>query len=145
MANEDIFHLGIKVLITNPDGNILLLKGNPAELSGFKGEPYWDIPGGRIKKGDSIETTLEREVLEETGLQLQKRSFTNVGATISNIRIPLPTGEVGLIRVVFKCLWEETPIIQLSTDHTEAWWATPEEAQKGLTTKYPSEFISLIK
>jgi hypothetical protein len=49
--NEDFFHLGIKALIKNADGKILLLKVNTAKLKDFHGEPYWDIPGGRVQNG----------------------------------------------------------------------------------------------
>jgi len=103
MANEDIFHLGIKVLVINPDGRILLLHVNLKELSGYKGSAYWDIPGGRIHRGDSINETLERELLEETGLELGKRPTTLIGAALSNIRIPVGDNDVGLILFVYKC------------------------------------------
>lgn len=53
--SEDVFHLGVKAIIQNTDGKILLLKVNLKKLKAFNGEAYWDIPGGRIKQGDSVE------------------------------------------------------------------------------------------
>lgn len=48
--SEDIFHLGIKALIRNNDGKILLLQVNPQKLRG-KQTDYWDLPGGPGPKG----------------------------------------------------------------------------------------------
>lgn len=81
--NEDKFHLGIKALIVNSENKILLLKVNPLALKN-QVQPYWDIPGGRIEKGSTVEKTLEREVAEETGIQ--KFEIENeIGMTLSNI------------------------------------------------------------
>lgn len=66
---EDTFHLGIKAVITNDSGKILLLKVNPDQLKGNVDEPYWDLPGGRVQKGHSAEETLRHEVFEETGIE----------------------------------------------------------------------------
>lgn len=66
--NEDCFHLGIKALIRNSEGKLLLLKVNPAQLRNHEGDPYWDLSGGRIHRGSTIEETLRREVAEETGI-----------------------------------------------------------------------------
>jgi ADP-ribose pyrophosphatase YjhB (NUDIX family) len=38
----------------------------------------WWFPGGRIHKGESIKETLSREILEETGLQLDSFKLVNV-------------------------------------------------------------------
>jgi 8-oxo-dGTP pyrophosphatase MutT (NUDIX family) len=64
--NEDNFHLGIKALIRNSKGEYLLLKTNKARID----KEYYDIPGGRIKRGEDIINTLKREVFEETGIKI---------------------------------------------------------------------------
>ena len=55
------------------DGALLLLKRNNAPA---KGE--WWFPGGRIRKGESAEDALRREVKEETGLELDECRLINV-------------------------------------------------------------------
>ena len=64
--SEDIFHLGIKALIRNKHGEILLLHVDPAAVGG---KEYWDIPGGRVQRGHGVEETLRREIEEETGIR----------------------------------------------------------------------------
>ena len=143
--NEDIFHLGIKAIIRNQKGEILLLKVNKETLKGYSGDAYWDIPGGRIHKGSSIEETLKREVEEETGIRNIK-SIKPFSMVLSNIRIPTSeNGTVGLILSSYICEIEETIQITLSEEHREDNWFLPEEASKLLEFKYPKEFTEAIK
>lgn len=144
MANEDVFQLGIKAAITNSDGAILLLKVNLEELSGYQGEAYWDIPGGRIKRNQSTSETLQREVLEETGLTVTDAGKL-LGSTISNIRIPNNSGgDFGLVLFVYQCSVSNEQEVQLSSEHVDLWWASPEEASRALSVKYPAEFAAMI-
>lgn len=141
---EDNFHLGIKALIRNYAGQILLLKVNKEKLKGFTGEAYWDIPGGRIQKGQTVEETLKREVEEEIGAKevLNIKPFSMV---LSKIRIPQGDDSVGLILGAYTCEIPENTEIKLSNEHIEAKWFSPDEASKLLETKYPVEFTEKIK
>lgn len=141
---EDKFHLGIKALIRNSAGQILLLKVNKEKLKGYTGEAYWDIPGGRIQKDQSIEETLKREVEEEIGV----KEITNImpfSMVLSKIRIPQGDDSVGLILGAYTCEIPENSDIKLSEEHVEAKWFTPLEAPKLLEIKYPVEFTEKIK
>ena len=45
----DTFHVGVKALIFNPNGKLLLLeRDHPLK------QLYWDLPGGRLQKGESL-------------------------------------------------------------------------------------------
>ena len=141
--NEDCFHLGIKAIICNDKGKILLLKVNSKMLKNFTGEPYWDIPGGRIQKESTVEETLKREVMEETGIDFIK-SFVPFSMVLSKIRIPLGEETVGLILSSYICDVTEIENIKLSKEHTEYGWFTPQEAETLLSVKYPKEFVEKI-
>lgn len=47
-----------KAIIENDDGHILLVRS-------ARGSSYWELPGGRINVGETIEQGLRREIREE--------------------------------------------------------------------------------
>ncbi|MBN2585470.1 NUDIX domain-containing protein [Patescibacteria group bacterium] len=146
MANEDTYNLGIKALITNQAGQILLLQVNKQELID-ENRAYWDIPGGRVKQGENIEQTLAKEVTEETGLRL--KSYDYFDSILSNIRIPQHPGDkigVGLILFIYRCaVMDEKAPITLSREHSQYHWCEPTEAAELLQVKYPDSFTQKIK
>lgn len=141
--NEDNFHLGVKALIQNKKGEILLLKVNVKMLKHYSGDAYWDIPGGRIQKGGTVDATLKREVFEETGIDnvIVTKPFAMV---LSNIRIPMGDSSVGLILSSYLCNIDENAQIKLSDEHVEFGWFLPSHAAELLKVKYPTEFVEKI-
>ena len=100
--NEKKFHVGVKALIQNEEGKILLVRVNTKELKGNKHGAYWDIPGGRIKEGDDVERTLRKEIEEELGtndIEIVK-PFDSI---ISNIEIPVGNEKFGIVLAVYLC------------------------------------------
>jgi 8-oxo-dGTP diphosphatase len=143
MNSEDVFHLGVKALILNHVGNILLVQVNPAKLNGVR-KDYWDLPGGRVQKGDSVEDTLKREVLEETGIT-QITNIKPVSMVLSNIRIPIGEDKsVGLILSVYACTVPDDVAVALSDEHLAYDWFTPTKAAELLQIKYPEDFCEVI-
>ena len=117
---EDIFNLGIKALIRNSEGRILLLQINPKKLVEHDGTIYWDIPGGRVQRGKTVEQTLKSEIQEEIGIT-DISKILKIDTVLSNIRIPQKNGsmDVGLILSIFSCAIPENSELKLSTEHTE--------------------------
>lgn len=139
-SKEDCFHLGVKALIHDRDGRLLLLKLNPEKV---KGEDYWDIPGGRIQKNESLEDALKREVYEETGLQNITR-MTPFTMALSSIRIPVQKGDVGLIFATFLCDVSGDCPIQLSNEHIQFGWFEAGRAAELLAVNYPSQLTEKL-
>jgi 8-oxo-dGTP pyrophosphatase MutT (NUDIX family) len=138
-AKEDCFHLGAKGLIHNEEGKILLLEKSPKNRMGR----CWDIPGGRIGKNESLEAALEREIYEETGLQnlIRVRFFTMV---LTEIRIPVAHGDVGLVLAIYSCHVAGDAKICLSDEHVDFTWFDPKNAHHLISPYFPRELVDKI-
>lgn len=141
MAGEKLFHVGVKALLTRPDGTVLVMKTGP-----FKNdEAHWDLAGGRIEEGQTEIETLAREIEEETGVtDFGEPEY--FGSCISNIQIPLKDGtKVGLVLIAYKVPVPEDVQIVTSNEHSEIAWVSMAEAAERLAYKYPEAFTDLLR
>ena len=113
MLAEKNFQVGVKAIIKNSRGEILLLRANSKNFQ-KRGRTYWDLPGGRIR-GKGIEETLKDEILEETGIKKIK-ILGIFDAAISNIKHP--EKNVGWILIAYRCIAGKEKI-KLSNEHTD--------------------------
>lgn len=139
MSKEDSFHLGVKAIIQNPEGKILLLQTPDRKIE----KAYWDIPGGRVHKNESVENALKREIYEETGLQHVNRIEPFV-MTLSTIRIPVTNGDVRLIFSVFLCEVVGDASIRLSAEHIYFEWVECSRAAHLLSETFPSSLTEKL-
>lgn len=142
MAKEKLFQVGVKALIQNKDGLVLLFKAPGWAKNNTP--PHWDIPGGRIQEGQTAAEALKREVEEETGVKriVGADFFTSV---ISNHEIPLEgSKKAGLVLMIYKVKIPERARITMSDEHIGIEWVDKKEAAKRLANKYPPEFTNLL-
>jgi NAD+ diphosphatase len=59
----------VEVLVMNERNQVLLLKQN------YISEHRWGVVSGYVKKGDTLEETVQREVLEETGQHVERMRY----------------------------------------------------------------------
>lgn len=104
--------VAMKALIVS-EGKVLVLRESSSYNEGSN-EGKYDLPGGRLKLGESWKDALHREVKEETGLEIDIE-----GPMLVDEWRPTVKGEEWhIIGVYFLC----TPMageIQLSEDHDE--------------------------
>ncbi|MET9398900.1 NUDIX hydrolase [Kitasatospora sp. NPDC002965] len=65
-ASAGIGKLVVGAVITDGDGRVLLLRRRPEDFLGG----LWELPGGGVEPGEELGRALDREVLEETGLDV---------------------------------------------------------------------------
>ncbi|HSH55960.1 MAG TPA: NUDIX hydrolase [Candidatus Limnocylindrales bacterium] len=143
MNSEGLFYIGIKALITNRAGEVLLLLADTAHHRSPT-EPYWDIPGGRMQEGQDIQQTLAREIYEEIGL----RDFTVVrllAPVLSKHRIPYEESRTaGLMLLVYEVMLDDSAKITISSEHLRYEWVARAEAKDRLSAKYPESFTQSL-
>lgn len=71
---------GIGVIIVNAQGQILLGKRCGTHA------PFWSIPGGHLEAGETFEQCAQREIAEETGLQITTPAFIGVSNNLQTWR-----------------------------------------------------------
>jgi 8-oxo-dGTP pyrophosphatase MutT (NUDIX family) len=102
---------------------VLIVQNNQVLLVRESNDEWWALPGGGVDHGDSIESTLTREVEEELGVPADKVSsdFQIVYYNIGNVVNGVPR-----MNLFFKALVPEDQLQK--TDHVSEWrWFTKDE------------------
>lgn len=65
--------LASRILLISPTDRLLLFKIH-YKTGALAGMSYWATPGGQLRKDESFETAAARELNEETGVEVRKRT-----------------------------------------------------------------------
>ena len=119
-----ISYVGVKGVIVNDDGNVLITQEPTHFFDGGK----WELPGGKINNGEEeipLEEILRREVREELGEEFQieigkiidvlRRPWNNPGASANQVML-----------VVFEC-FHRGGDIKLSYENNDFAWISAQE------------------
>lgn len=114
---EQLYHLGVKAIIQNAQGQVLMLKR--------AGGAFWDLPGGRVQIDENLPDTLIREVKEETGI-IDLQHIQSVGdLVVTPIAIPITIGNITIaakLLLRYYTCFVAHPHITLSDEHSEFLW-----------------------
>lgn len=77
--------VGVGVVVLRPEGVLLVRRAKPPR------QGQWSLPGGAQKLGETVFETARREVLEETGLDVEVLGLIDVADSIR-------TDETGKVR-----------------------------------------------
>jgi len=106
--------VGVGAVILDRDRVLLVRRGNEP----LKGE--WSLPGGAVETGETLEAAIAREVLEETGLEVEVGPMIDVLDRIRND----PDGRVRYHYVLIDFVCRPTGgTLCCATDAADATWA----------------------
>jgi 8-oxo-dGTP diphosphatase len=129
-----VLQVGVKVLLKNPEGKFLLLRRNPKKYPEVGAK--WDIVGGRIEPGSVLLDNLKREVLEETGLEL------NLPVKLVAAQDIIRTDK-HVVRLTFT--GEIQGEVKIDEDHLEAGWFLGSEIKNMAAEEIDSFFKELVE
>ena len=112
-----------KVIIFDEDGKVLILK----RASHMKWEPNkWDLPGGMIKKKETVKQAIKREVKEETGLVIKKI---------------VEVGNVNQITIFKTEAKSKNKKLKLDDENKDYKWVTPQKIQEYDFVPFLKDFV----
>jgi lipoyl(octanoyl) transferase len=115
---RDFDFRSVSVTVTRDDGRVLLLERSPAR-GGF-----WQTVTGSVEPGEAADQTAQRELAEETGLEMVPRPLDYVHAFArGDARSPCVTQETAFVARV-----PQGATVRLSDEHQRFEWVTPAEA-----------------
>jgi len=126
--NENIIKIGVGVMVWK-DGKVLL--GKRKSYPGI-GEYAW--PGGKMEYMESVVGCAKREVMEETGIEIENVRFLR----LSNLKDYPPRHYLDLALVAD---WKSGEPKVMEPDKTEDWgWYGPDNLPSPLFATLPSYF-----
>jgi 8-oxo-dGTP diphosphatase len=105
----------VKVVLRDGSGRCLLLRRS---MRSQRNAGTWDLPGGKVERGESLDEALAREVLEETGLHASIDGVAGVEQSErENVRI---------LYLILEGRADDGAVV-LSDEHDDFAWVEPRE------------------
>jgi len=119
MSQPPVLQVAAKAAIISPSGRILIVRESEMDENNTK-VGQWGLVGGRLKPGETFSDGLNREVMEETGIEVTTIRPIYVGEWH-----PLIKGVEHQIIAIFMLCESRTEEIKLSNEHDEYKWIDP--------------------
>lgn len=113
------FKMVVKALIRDGEGNVLIIRKKGGSQSG-----YWDLPGGRVGHGESVDEALSRELKEECDMTLL--SVGNILHVSGFLARGNPQDHV--FGMIYAC--KAKGGITLGKEHSEYKWVAPKKLSR---------------
>lgn len=122
-ANRNIVDVAVGVLI-QPDGQFLLTSRPPGKVY----EGYWEFPGGKLERGETVAHALRRELQEELGIII---------GTPQPWQVEMVDYPHALVRLNFCKVFDWTGELQMREGQQFAWQGLPVTVQPVLPGTVP--------
>jgi 8-oxo-dGTP diphosphatase len=127
-----------KAIVERSDGKVLIVRES-GEYDEGTNEGKWDVVGGRLDAGEPLLEGLQREVREESGLEVVVNRVVTV-----NDKFQVIKGEdVHIIRVYYLCRAQGEQVV-LSADHDRYEWVTPNDYEEYGILEDVKEVLRLV-
>lgn len=108
-----IFYIAAHALILNENNKVLTLRRS--EVNDYK-PLYWDIPGGTVDVGETVENALEREIKEETSLIIKPIKPIYVYSNLDQV----PKRQTA--QIIYLCKYISGEVVLNPEEHDEFKW-----------------------
>lgn len=112
------YGLTVRGIIKNENGEILIVKRHPKSRTDPE---MWELPGGKVEKGEHFADALVREIKEETNLDV------NVGDFAEAIQNDYPHKRTVQLMMYLEDITGE---VKISEEHTDWMWASLEKMKE---------------
>lgn len=112
------YGLTVRGIIKNDSDEILIVKRHPKSRTDPE---MWELPGGKVEKGEDFEYALVREIKEETNLDCTVGDFCEA---VQNDYMHKRTVQLMMY------LDDITGDVKISEEHTDWMWAGTEDIKK---------------
>ncbi len=110
-ADRKVVDVAVGVLI-QPNGDFLLTSRPPGKVY----EGYWEFPGGKLEKGETVEQALRRELHEEIGITI---------AAVHPWKVEMVDYPHALVRLNFCKVFEWAGELHMHEGQSFAWQTLP--------------------
>ena len=121
--DRKLVEVAVGVLI-RPDGDFLLTSRPPGKVY----EGYWEFPGGKMERGETVEQALRRELLEEIGITI---------GPVQAWKVEIVDYPHALVRLNFCKVFDWSGELHMHEGQTFAWQRLPVTVQPVLPGTLP--------
>jgi 8-oxo-dGTP diphosphatase len=122
-ADRSVVDVAVGVLV-RPDGSFLLT----SRPTGKAYAGYWEFPGGKLERGETVEQALRRELEEELGIEI---------TSIQPWKVEMVDYPHALVRLHFCKVFEWTGALQMREGQSCAWEQLPVQVHPVLPGTIP--------
>jgi ADP-ribose pyrophosphatase YjhB (NUDIX family) len=136
VGHRPLLMIGAAVLIVDEQNRLLLMKRSDSGC--------WGPPGGAVELGEVVETAAQREVREETDLELGEMSLFGVFSGPELFYV-YPNGDETYNVTIVYLTRDWRGEVRLNSEHTGWRWFTPEDMPENVSPPIRPVLVQFVQ